>query len=106
MGGIEYENFNAAAAQVTVTGVSVHPGSAKDILVNALSLAAELDAMLPADERPEHTEGYQGFFFLEALNGTAAQAQAQYIIRDHDAERFAQRKALLVRCLLYTSRCV
>ena len=97
VGGIEYENFNAAAAQVTVTGVSVHPGSAKDILVNALSLAAELDAMLPADERPEHTEGYQGFFFLEALNGTAAQAQAQYIIRDHDAERFAQRKALLVR---------
>ena len=98
VGGIEYENFNAAAASVTVTGVAVHPGSGKSKLVNALTLLARLDAMLPADERPEHTDGYQGFFFQEAVNGTAARATAQYIIRDHDRRRFEERKALLLRC--------
>ncbi len=95
VGSIEYENFNAAGASVRITGVSVHPGSAKDIMENALLIAQEINAALPPEDIPARTEGYQGFFHLERLEGTAAQAVMEYIIRDHDRERFACRKALL-----------
>ena len=91
-GSIEYENFNAASAKVEITGVSVHPGSAKDIMVNAILLAQELNALLPAQETPAHTEGYEGFFHLDRLEGTTAFARMEYIIRDHDRAKFEQRK--------------
>ena len=91
-GSIEYENFNAASAKVEITGVSVHPGSAKDIMVNAILLAQELNALLPAQETPAHTEGYEGFFHLDRLEGTTASAHMDYIIRDHDRAKFEQRK--------------
>ena len=94
-GGIEYENFNAASAKVEITGVSVHPGEAKDAMENALLIAMELNAKLPPEEIPARTEGYQGFFHLDEMNGTVAYAKMDYIIRDHDMERFTQRKALM-----------
>ncbi len=96
-GSIEYENFNAASAKVDITGVSVHPGSAKDVMENALLMAQELNSLLPADEIPARTAGYQGFFHLDALAGTTAAARMEYIIRDHDRGRFEGKKALMER---------
>jgi len=90
-GEIEYENFNAAAAQVTFHGVNVHPGSAKNIMVNAMLLAMEFNAMLPADEIPAKTEGYEGFYHLLGAEGDTESAVLRYIIRDHDADTFAAR---------------
>lgn len=86
---IEYENFNAASANVVVHGLSIHPGSAKNKMVNALKLAIELNAMLPPRECPENTEGYEGFYHLCELSGQEQQAVIKYIIRDHDAQKFA-----------------
>lgn len=96
-GSIEYENFNAAAARVDITGVSVHPGSAKGIMENAILIAQELNALLPPDAVPAKTEGYEGFFHLDALTGTTAAARMDYIIRDHDRARFEEKKELLRR---------
>ncbi len=96
-GSIEYENFNAASARVEITGVSVHPGSAKGVMENALLIAQELNALLPAGAVPARTEGYQGFFHLDRLEGTAAQARMEYIIRDHDKGEFTVKKALIQR---------
>lgn len=95
IGEVEFETFNAASADVHFRGHEIHPGSAKDIMVNALHLFEEYDAMLPAWERPEHTEGYEGFFHLHGVSGTCTSATARYIIRDHDRERFEQRKQLM-----------
>ena len=97
VGGIEYENFNAAGAVFDITGVSVHPGSAKDVMVNAAAIACEIVSLLPPEETPEKTEGYEGFFFAEEISGDCAHAKLSVIVRDHDAERFAERKALLCR---------
>ncbi len=94
-GVIAYENFNAAAAVVDITGVSVHPGAAKGIMENALLIAQEFNALLPADAIPGKTEGYEGFFHLEALEGTAAACRMEYIVRDHDKGEFAAKKTLL-----------
>ena len=93
VGEISYENFNAAAAAVKIHGLSVHPGSAKNTMRNALSLAMEYHAALPAFECPEHTEGREGFFHLCDLQGDVSEAVFHYIVRDHDADRFAVRKA-------------
>ena len=93
VGEISYENFNAAAAAVKIHGLSVHPGSAKNTMRNALSLAMEYHAALPAFECPEHTEGREGSFHLCDLQGDVSEAVFHYIIRDHDADRFAVRKA-------------
>ncbi|MBQ3925807.1 MAG: peptidase T [Bacteroidaceae bacterium] len=95
VGELEFENFNAASAKVTINGCSVHPGYAKDKMVNAVRIATELVSMLPADETPETTEGYEGFFHLTALSGTVEQAQLSFIIRDHDSEYFVSRKTEL-----------
>lgn len=92
-GSIEYENFNAASAKVDITGVSVHPGYAKDVMVNAILLAQQLNALLPAQETPAHTDGYEGFFHLDRLEGTTAAVRMDYIIRDHDRAEFERRKA-------------
>lgn len=94
-GEMEYENFNAASAKIDITGVSVHPGSAKDAMENALLIAMELNAALPADAIPARTEGYEGFFHLHDMTGNAAQANMGYIIRDHDMEKFTAKKALM-----------
>lgn len=94
-GVIAYENFNAASAVVDITGVSVHPGAAKGIMENALLIAQEFNALLPPDAVPVRTQGYEGFFHLDALNGTAAACRMEYIVRDHDKEKFAAKKALL-----------
>lgn len=89
----EYENFNAASATVLFHGLPVHPGSAKGKMINALSLAWEFHSHLPAEEVPEKTENYEGFYFLHALNGSSSEAKSQYLLRDHDKEKFEARKA-------------
>lgn len=94
----EYENFNAADANITVTGVSVHPGSAKNVMINAINVAHELHSMLPPKERPEHTEGYEGFYHLIHIEGSCDSAQMRYIIRDHDRDRFEEKKRYLEEC--------
>ena len=94
-GEIEYENFNAAGAKVIFHGNNVHPGSAKDIMVNAQLVAMEFNAMLPADAVPAKTEGYEGFFHLTDMSGSVEQAVLEYIIRDHDKEKFEAKKALM-----------
>lgn len=92
VGEIEFENFNAASAKITVSGRSVHPGYAKDKMINAARIATELAQMLPHDETPETTEGYQGFYHLVAMSGGCEQASLSYIIRDHDRSLFESRK--------------
>jgi len=95
IGELEYENFNAAAATVTVRGRSVHPGTAKDTMINSIMLARELDSLLPHGERPEYTTGYQGFFHLYDIRGSVEETVMKYIIRDHDPIRFNDRKKIL-----------
>ena len=95
VGELEYQNFNAADAVVKVHGFSVHPGSAKDLMKNAQTIAMEFAAALPAEEVPEHTEGFEGFFHLCQMSGDVTSAKLHYIIRDHDGEKFAARKALM-----------
>lgn len=95
IGELEYENFNAAVAKVVFSGRNVHPGTAKDKMVNASLLAVEFASMLPADQRPETTEGYEGFFHLTTMVGSVEQAVLQYIVRDHSRELFEQKKQLL-----------
>ncbi len=94
LGEINYECFNAAAGKVYVIGTSIHPGSAKNQMVNALRVAMEFDSLLPAAQRPEHTEGYEGFFHLDEFSGNVDAAKLDYIIRDHDREIFEKRKKL------------
>ncbi|MDD6089605.1 MAG: peptidase T [Clostridiales bacterium] len=91
IGEINYETFNAAGAGWEITGVSVHPGSARGIMVNAALVAAEINSMLPAGEIPAETDGYEGFYHLTELNATVERAEMKYIVRDHDAKKFAAR---------------
>ena len=98
VGELEFENFNAASAKITIRGISVHPGYAKGKMVNANALAAEFARMLPENETPETTEGYQGFFHLLSMESRVEQARLSYIIRDHDRERFEDRKRLIQNC--------
>ena len=92
---IQYENFNACSASIEFHGVSVHPGSSKDTMVNASLVAMEFDSMLPKGETPRDTEGYEGFYHLLSMEGECALAKLHYIIRDHDAEKFEQRKKVM-----------
>lgn len=94
-GEIQYENFNAAKAVFEIRGVNVHPGSAKDIMVNASLVAMEINALLPVHETPRDTEGYDGFYHLTDMKGDTGSAELRYIIRDHDAEKFEERKKTL-----------
>lgn len=95
LGELSYENFNACEATVEFTGVSVHPGSAKDIMVNANLLAMEFAGLLPGTETPRDTDGYEGFFHLESMEGDGVKAKLVYIVRDHSAARFDGRKEQL-----------
>ena len=92
LGSLEYENFNAAGAKVTVHGRSVHPGSAKNKMVNAILLAQEFQSLLPAAENPMYTCGYEGFYHLDSISGNVEQTQMDYILRDHDREKFEKKK--------------
>lgn len=94
-GELEYENFNAASAQIKIEGFVIHPGYAKGRMLNAARIAAEFSRMMPEDETPETTEGYEGFYHLTSLSGTCESAQLTYIIRDHDSKLFEQRKAFM-----------
>ncbi|MBQ6106211.1 MAG: peptidase T [Lachnospiraceae bacterium] len=94
LGELEYENFNAAALTVTVHGVNVHPGEAKNKMKNAIRIGMEYDCMLPEGEKPELTEGYEGFFHLMHFSGDVEEAKLVYIIRDHDRAKFEQKKAM------------
>ena len=98
VGELEFENFNAASAKIFIKGVSVHPGYAKNKMINASVLATEFAQLLPADERPETTEGYQGFYHLLGIESHVEQAKLSYIIRDHDRERFEERKRFVLKC--------
>lgn len=101
LGEIEYENFNAASAKITIRGINIHPGSAKNKMRNALLVAMEFNAMLPPTETPAHTEGYEGFYHLSSVQGSEESATLQYIIRDHDIDRFAERKARMQAIAAY-----
>lgn len=101
VGELEYENFNAAACKVVFHGVNIHPGSAKNQMKNAALIAIEYAAMLPAHETPSHTEGYEGFYHLCAMDGDEELASLTYIIRDHDAKKFDRRKATMQRIAAY-----
>ena len=128
LGEFEYENFNAAQAKVSVKGVSSHPGSAKDVMINAALIAAEYAMALPQGETPANTQGYEGIYHLREQSGTVERAQLTYILRDFEEDGLQRRKAMMLEvakrlnarygegtvavelqdqyCLLYTSRCV
>ena len=95
LGELEYESFNAAAAKITIKGNNIHPGSAKDKMVNSMKIGMELHSQLPEQEAPEHTENYEGFYHLISFNGDVEQTKLYYIIRDHDRENFNKRKATI-----------
>ena len=100
-GEVEYETFNASSLKVEITGKSIHPGTAKNTMINASVVAHEYMAMLPALERPEHTEGYEGFYHLCDMSGDESYAQLNYIIRDHDRAKFEDRKAFVANLTAY-----
>jgi len=95
IGELEFENFNAAAAKIHIQGSNIHPGYGKDKMLNSMHIAMELNAMLPVEQRPEYTEGYEGFFHLTDINGTVEETTMGYIIRDHDLQKFEEKKALM-----------
>ena len=99
IGELEYENFNAAAATVRIQGRNIHPGYAKDKMLNAILIGMELNSLLPAAQRPEHTDGYEGFFHIIGFNGTVEKAEFSYIIRDHDTGLFEKRKETIRKCV-------
>ena len=104
LGEFNWECFSASQATVTAHGVEVHPGSAKGVMVNAITLLREFDELLPAAERPEHTEGYEGFFHPIEVSGGSGEATLTYIVRDFDAERFAAREQLLRDCAAFLNQ--
>jgi tripeptide aminopeptidase len=96
IGEVEYENFNGGSADITITGRNIHPGSAKGVMVSAIRIAMEFDSMVPHDQRPENTDGYEGFYFLMDLEGNTDKAEMCYIIREHDRKLYEDKKALLL----------
>ena len=104
LGELEYENFNAAAAQVKVRGVNIHPGSAKNQMKNALLIGMEFNGMLPAWETPAHTEGYEGFYHLCEVQGDEELTTLSYILRDHDADKLEQKKETMRRIAAYLNQ--
>lgn len=98
IGELEYENFNAAAATVRIQGLNIHPGYAKGKMLNSILIGMELNALLPVEQRPEYTEGYEGFFHLVNFSGSVEKSTFSYIIRDHDMEKFEEKKAMILKC--------
>ena len=101
VGELEYENFNAASAKVEFNGLNIHPGSAKDRMLNSQYIAMEYERLLPAAQKPEYTEGYEGFIHLTDMEGTVEKSTLRYIIRDHDTEKFLQKKERMSEAAAY-----
>ncbi len=101
IGELEFENFNAASAKVHIQGSNVHPGSAKGKMRNAIHIGEEFDALLPVDQRPEYTEGYEGFFHIISFKGTVEEADFAYIIRDHDRAKFEKKKEFIEKAAAF-----
>lgn len=99
LGELEYENFNAAGAKLTVFGQNVHPGSAKGKMKNAILIAQEFQGLLPVSENPMYTEGYEGFYHIDSIQGNVERVEAEYIIRDHDRQLFEQKKQTFINCV-------
>lgn len=95
LGELEYENFNAASAKLVIKGRNVHPGSAKNKMINSIEIAMELNSMLPENQKPKYTEGYEGFFLISSINGDVEETKLDYIIRDHFKDKFEEKKALM-----------
>ncbi len=104
IGELEYENFNAALATITIQGRNVHPGTAKNAMINSIHLAQELNGMLPVHQRPEYTDAYDGFYHLMDIKGTVEETKFRYIIRDHDASKFEEMKNHLSSCVDFMNR--
>ena len=104
VGEIEYENFNAAGAKVVVHGLNIHPGSAKDKMVNSQYIAMEFQSLLPVQQRPEFTQGYEGFFHLMSIQGAVELTELHYIVRDHDMAKFQQKKAVMADAAAFINR--
>ncbi len=104
IGELEYENFNAASAKIHIQGRNIHPGYAKDKMLNAILIGSELNDMLPVWQRPEYTEGYDGFFHITKFNGVVEEARMEYIIRDHDSALFERKKEMLRECADFINR--
>ena len=104
IGELEYENFNAAGAKVHIQGRNIHPGYAKNKMINAIIVAMELNAMLPVEQRPEFTQDYEGFIHVIGFNGSVEEATIQYIVRDHDFAKFEEKKALLTACVEFLNK--
>lgn len=104
IGELEYENFNAAGAKIHIQGANIHPGYAKGKMLNSILVASELNDMLPVDQRPEYTQDYEGFFHIIHFNGTVEETRIQYIIRDHDFDRFEAKKRMLKDCVEFINR--
>lgn len=104
IGELEYENFNAAAAEIHIQGRNIHPGYAKGKMINSMLVAMELNALLPVEQRPEYTEGYEGFFHLTGINGTVEKTTLSYIIRDHDMELYESKKRLMQDAVDFINR--
>lgn len=101
LGELEYENFNGASAKITVHGREIHPGDAKGVMKNALQIACEFNAFLPRQQRPEYTEGHEGFYLLHRMEGTVSEAHIEYIVREHDREKFEAMKDLMRKAVEY-----
>lgn len=101
IGELEYENFNAAGVKITVNGRNIHPGTAKNKMINSMEIAMELNSMLPENQKPQYTEGYEGFFLLIGINGEVEETKMTYIIRDHFKDTFEEKKALIQSAAAY-----
>lgn len=101
LGELEYENFNAASAVIKIKGRDIHPGTAKNSMINSIIIAMELNSMLPSEQRPEHTENYEGFFLLNDMKGTVENTTMNYIIRDHSMKKFNEKKNLIKAIVMY-----
>lgn len=101
LGELEYENFNAASAVIKIKGRDIHPGTAKNSMSNSIMIAMELNSMLPPEQRPEHTENYEGFFLLNDMKGTVEDTTMNYIIRDHSMKKFNEKKNLIKAAVMY-----
>ena len=104
IGELEYENFNAAAARIHIQGSNIHPGYGKDKMVNSMLIAMELNAMLPVEQRPAYTQGYEGFFHLTDITGTVEETTMGYIIRDHDRAKFEAKKDLMTSIVEFLNK--
>ena len=104
IGELEYENFNAAGAKIHIQGSNIHPGYGKDKMVNSMLIAMELDSMLPEEQRPRYTQDYEGFFHLTSISGTVEETNMSYIIRDHDRDKFEEKKALMTSVVKFLNQ--